>query len=73
MSECDLDSSVPDWVIEHPQTLSVFQRLGIDYCCGGKTLAFACRERGLDANDVLARLHDCLKTEASDPRVGSNE
>ena len=37
MSECDLDTSVPDWVIDHPETLSVFQELGIDTCCGGKS------------------------------------
>ena len=30
MSECDLDTSVPDWVIDHPETLAVFQELGID-------------------------------------------
>jgi len=56
MSECDLDTSVPDWVIEHPETLTVFQELGIDYCCGGKSLAFSCRQQGLDAEAVLAKL-----------------
>jgi regulator of cell morphogenesis and NO signaling len=53
---CDLDTAVPDWVIEHPETLSLFQNLGIDYCCGGKSLAAACRERGLDAAVVLKKL-----------------
>jgi regulator of cell morphogenesis and NO signaling len=48
MSECDLDTPVPDWVIEHPDTLAVFKELGIDYFCGGKSLGFACRQRGLD-------------------------
>jgi len=54
--ECDLDSSVPEWVIEHPETLAMFQELGIDYCCGGKSLEFACRERGLDPILVLSRI-----------------
>jgi iron-sulfur cluster repair protein YtfE (RIC family) len=36
MSECDVVTPVPDWIIEHPSTLSVFQEFGIDYCCGGK-------------------------------------
>ena len=53
MTECTLDSSVPDWVIEHPVTLAVFQALGIDYCCGGKSLAFACREQGHEPATVL--------------------
>lgn len=53
---CDLDTSVPDWVIEYPAALAVFEGLGIDCCCGGKSLRYACLERGLDAEVVLARL-----------------
>lgn len=60
MTSCDLDSSVPDWVIERPETLAVFQELRIDYSCGGKSLEYACRERGLDAEAVLARLLRCV-------------
>jgi iron-sulfur cluster repair protein YtfE (RIC family) len=56
MTSCDLDTSVPDWVIEHPETLAVFQDWGIDYSCGGKSLGYACRERGLDAEVILATL-----------------
>jgi len=60
MTDCDLDTTVPDWVIDHPETLVVFQELGIDTCCGGKSLGFACRQRGLDAEAVLAQLRVCL-------------
>lgn len=56
MTSCDLDTSVPDWIIEHPDTLAVFQELGIDYSCGGKSLAYVCGQRGLDAAAVLAML-----------------
>ncbi len=56
MTSCDLDTSVPDWVIEHPETQVVFQELGIDCACGGKSLAYACDERGLDATMVLEKL-----------------
>jgi regulator of cell morphogenesis and NO signaling len=55
MDVVDLDSSVPDWLIEHPQLLPLFRELGIDYCCGGKSLDTACREQGLDPQIVLAR------------------
>ena len=41
-------------MIEHPETLALFQELGIDYCCGGKSLEFACREQGLAAIAVLS-------------------
>jgi len=61
MTSCDLDTSIPDWVIEHSETLAVFQELGIDYSCGGKSLAYACRERGLDTGMVLAKLLRCLE------------
>lgn len=56
MSECDLDTPVPDWVIEHPETLAIFREIGIDYCCGGKSLAYACSQQGVDANMILANL-----------------
>ena len=60
MTSCDLDSTVPDWIIEHPETLAVFQELSIDYSCGGKSLGYACREQGLDAEVVLAKLLRCV-------------
>lgn len=60
MTDCDLDTAVPDWVVEHPETLAVFQELGIDYCCGGKSLRFACRQQGLDAQAVLEQLRGRL-------------
>ena len=60
MTSCDLDTSVPDWIIEHPETLAVFEALGIDCSCGGKSLAYACRERGLAVKTVLLELRRCL-------------
>lgn len=60
MTDCDLDTPVPDWVIEHPETLAVFQELRIDTCCGGKSLEFACHQQGLDAQAVLEKLLGCL-------------
>jgi regulator of cell morphogenesis and NO signaling len=53
MTDCDLETSVPDWIIEHPETLAVFQELGIDYSCGGKSLEYACQEQRLDPHAVL--------------------
>lgn len=66
MISCDLDTSVPDWIIEHPETLAMFRELGIDYCCGGKSLAYACQEQGLDGQAVLLKLHQCLSIEGKD-------
>ncbi len=64
MNDCNLDTAVPDWIIEHPDTLAVFEELGIDYSCGGRSLEYACRERGLDAAIVLARLRTVIEPSA---------
>ena len=53
---CDLDSSVPDWVIDHPESAAVFDELRIDTCCAGKSLEYLCRQRGVDPEIVLQRL-----------------
>lgn len=51
------DARVADLVLEQPGRARVFERLGIDYCCGGDTpLSSACAERGLDVDSVLAEL-----------------
>ncbi|AMV37534.1 DUF542 domain-containing protein [Planctomyces sp. SH-PL62] len=70
MTGCDLDSSVPDWVIDHPETEAVFQELGVDQHCGGKSLAYACRESGLDPEAVLTRLLRVLDASGRGDRPG---
>lgn len=52
----DLDSSPVDWVLDRPSSATVFDRLGIDYSCPGKSLAYHCERLGLDPADVLRRL-----------------
>lgn len=69
MISCDLDTSVPDWIIEHHKMLEVFQELRIDYSCDGKSAAFACGPRGLDAAEVLAKLWHCLYDEMQTGRA----
>lgn len=66
MTMCDLDTSVPEWVIDHPATLAVFNELEIDYGCGGKSLAYACRQKGLDPKEVLAQLLHCINEHQRD-------
>ena len=53
---CDMDSTAPDWVIEYPESERVFNELGIDTSCGGKSLLHLCAHQGLDPDVVLARL-----------------
>ncbi|TWT91034.1 hypothetical protein Mal64_14330 [Pseudobythopirellula maris] len=53
---CDLDTSAPDWLIDHPATARVFAELGIDTSCGGKSVRYLCEQSGLDPAAVLRRL-----------------
>jgi regulator of cell morphogenesis and NO signaling len=60
----NIDTAVGDWVRRRPATARVFERLGIDYCCGGKRpLDEACRERQLDAQVVVEQLAATKDTE----------
>lgn len=43
------------------EAVRVFERLGIDYCCGGKRpLAAVCNEKGYDAADVQRELEAAI-------------
>ncbi len=64
MTDCNLDTSVPDWIIEHPETLSVFQAFGIDVSCGGKSLGYICDHEGVDEALVLNALHQQIESSA---------
>ena len=61
MTDCNLETSVPDWLIDHPEILPVLQELGIDYSCGGKSLETACQEVGLNVQSVLAALRAVIE------------
>lgn len=52
-----IEATVGDLVTQRPSRSRVFEKLGIDYCCGGKRpLAELCEEKGLDANLILTVL-----------------
>lgn len=49
--------TVRDIATENPASVRVFEKFGIDYCCGGRVpLAEACTNKGLDLNEVVASL-----------------
>lgn len=54
--DCDLTTSVFDWMIEHPEAGRVFDELQLDMSCGGKSLEYACHQRNIDPRVVLERL-----------------
>lgn len=65
MTAIDTATTVGDLVVQRPSRSRIFQKLGIDFCCGGKkSLADACRGKGLDPASVLQVL---LASEAAAP------
>ena len=53
---------VADLVTSDPRRAIVFERLGIDYCCGGRVpLEQACSEHGLDVAVVRELLDDAVR------------
>lgn len=49
--------TVRDIATENPAAVRVFEKYGIDYCCGGRVpLAEACATKGLKVDDVVASL-----------------
>jgi len=55
------ESRVGDLATQHPAAIRVFQRYGIDFCCGGKRpLKTACDDLGVDLADVTRDLHSAM-------------
>ncbi len=49
--------TVRDIALENPATIRVFEKFGIDYCCGGrKPLTEACEANSLAVDEVIAAL-----------------
>lgn len=52
---------VREVALEIPQATSLFEKLKIDYCCGGdRPLTEACSAAGLDVNNVLRMIDESL-------------
>jgi regulator of cell morphogenesis and NO signaling len=54
-------TTVRDIAASSLEAVRVFEKLGIDYCCGGKRpLVDVCREKGYDADAVQKQLDDAM-------------
>jgi regulator of cell morphogenesis and NO signaling len=59
-------------VAEDFRTAAVFQKYGIDFCCGGdRPVAEACRERGIDDRGLIADLEAATATTSDAPRFSA--
>jgi regulator of cell morphogenesis and NO signaling len=51
------DKTIGEFVAEDYRTAAVFEKNGIDFCCGGKVaISEACREKGIELDKILAEL-----------------
>jgi regulator of cell morphogenesis and NO signaling len=61
------ETTVREIAIAQPASIRVFERFGIDYCCGGrKPLIQACDELQLSVEQVLEKLEEVSGTPAGD-------
>ncbi len=61
----DATKTVREFAVQVPQAVRLFEKLGIDYCCGGgKPLIEACTQAELPVDDVLRQLEESAKTVA---------
>lgn len=73
MNTPNLETTVGELVRAAPIRARVFEKLGIDYCCGGKKpLAEVCAAKGLDAATVLTMLEALDGAAAGDAPVDAN-
>jgi len=72
MSERWENARVGDVVASDFRTAAVFQRFGIDFCCGGRrSIANACRGAGVDQGAILAALESLRPEDALADDVAS--
>ena len=56
-----ITKNVRDYAIETPQTIPVFEKLGIDFCCGGnRPLEEACAAANVNVDEVQKALEKAL-------------
>ncbi|MBM3263532.1 MAG: iron-sulfur cluster repair di-iron protein [candidate division Zixibacteria bacterium] len=62
--------TVGELVSRQPALSRVFEKAGIDYCCGGrKTLDEACRQKGMDVGSLIAELEGFIPPSTDEPSV----
>ncbi len=62
------DKTVREYALEMPNATRVFEKLKIDYCCGGgRSLGEACAVAGVDADEVARLLAEASTVSAKMP------
>ena len=62
-------STLRSIALDQPATIRVFERLHLDYCCGGnRPLSEACAQKGLDVEAVLTSLAEATSANVPAPK-----
>ncbi len=57
MKTQESNKSIGAFVAEDYRTAEIFEKYGIDFCCGGQaSLAATCQEKGLDPDKILQEI-----------------
>lgn len=66
-------TTVREVVVEDYRTAAVFQKYGLDFCCGGgATIERACQKKNIDAGHLLKELDAVMTASGSDqPHIAS--
>ena len=68
------NTTVADIASAIPSSVRIFQRHGIDFCCGGKRpLAVACRERGVSFTEIARTIEASIESGMRDERDWTRE
>ncbi len=68
--EITADTLVADIAAHQPRSIEVFERHGIDFCCGGhRPLGETCREHGAEVKAVAAEIQAAAAREIPEDRV----
>jgi regulator of cell morphogenesis and NO signaling len=68
MTTSTIDRTVGQIAAEFPASVAVFEKHGIDFCCGGKMpIAEACGRKGLDPAVLLGEIDQAVRTPSEDP------
>ena len=64
----ETNKTVRELALEIPAATRVFEKMGIDYCCGGKrSLAYACAVAGVKVEDVQRELNVASPAPVNEP------
>lgn len=68
------DTTVREVALDIPESTRLFEKLKIDYCCGGnQPLAEACSSAGLDVVTVMEMLGEVAKASSPDARASDRQ